>query len=147
MFSMSVTRKGGETDDGDDDRRISRDFPDMTLVGEEDAEALTEGGEGGAATLAKIVALVNKTLKAHMGDDAPELSSQEVVDAINKGQSAGGAEGRHWILDPVDGTLGFVRGDQYAIALALMEEGDLKVGVMGCPNMPKQGDVLEFASS
>ena len=76
-------------------RRISQDFPDMTLVGEEDAEALTEGGEGGAATLAKIVALVNKTLKAHMGDDAPELSSQEVVDAINKGQSAGGAEGRH----------------------------------------------------
>ena len=37
MFSTSVTRKGVETDDGDDDRRISRDFPDMTLVGEEDA--------------------------------------------------------------------------------------------------------------
>jgi HAL2 family 3'(2'),5'-bisphosphate nucleotidase len=119
----------------------------MTLVGEEDSEALTEGGEGGAETLAKVVNLVNKTLKAHMGSDAPELSSQEVVDAINKGQSSGGAKGKHWILDPVDGTLGFVRGDQYAIALALMDEGDLKVGVMGCPNMPKQGDVLEFETS
>ena len=128
-------------------RRISQDFPDMTLVGEEDAEALTEGGEGGAATLAKIVALVNKTLKTHMGDDAVELSSQDVVSAINKGKSTGGAKGKHWILDPVDGTLGFVRGDQYAIALALMDEGDLKVGVMGCPNMPKQGDVLEFETS
>ena len=81
-----------------------------------------------------------------MGDDAPELSSQEVVDAINKGQRL--AAPRETLdFDPVDGTLGFVRGDQYAIALALMEEGDLKVGVMGCPNMPKQGDVLEFASS
>jgi len=119
----------------------------MTLVGEEDAEALTEGGEGGAATLAKIVALVNKTLKTHIGDDAVELSSQDVVSAINKGKSTGGAKGKHWILDPVDGTLGFVRGDQYAIALALMDEGDLKVGVMGCPNMPKQGDVLEFETS
>ena len=128
-------------------RRISQDFPDMTLVGEEDAEALTEGGEGGAATLAKIVALVNKTLKTHIGDDAVELSSQDVVSAINKGKSTGGAKGKHWILDPVDGTLGFVRGDQYAIALALMDEGDLKVGVMGCPNMPKQGDVLEFETS
>lgn len=127
--------------------RISQDFPDMTLVGEEDAEALTEGGEGGAATLAKIVALVNKTLKTHIGDDAVELSSQDVVSAINKGKSTGGAKGKHWILDPVDGTLGFVRGDQYAIALALMDEGDLKVGVMGCPNMPKQGDVLEFETS
>jgi 3'(2'), 5'-bisphosphate nucleotidase len=34
-----------------------------------------------------------------------------------------GGQGRHWILDPVDGTLGFVRGDQYAIALAMMEDG------------------------
>ena len=70
-------------------RRISQDFPDMTLVGEEDAEALTEGGEGGAATLAKIVALVNKTLKTHIGDDAVELSSQDVVSAIKERVRAG----------------------------------------------------------
>ena len=44
----------------------------------------------------------------------------------------------------MDGTLGFVRGDQYAIALALMDEGELVLGAMGCPNMPKTGDVLEF---
>jgi 3'(2'), 5'-bisphosphate nucleotidase len=91
--------------------------------------------------------LVNKTLKTHMGAAAPELSTMDVVNAINKGQSSGGPSGKHWILDPVDGTLGFVRGDQYAIALALMDEGDLKVGVMGCPNMPKSGDVLEFETS
>jgi len=126
--------------------RIQQEWPDFTMVGEEDAEALTEGGEGGAQTLEKITALVNKTLAKHKGDAAPTLSSTEIVAAINKGGGKGG-KGRHWILDPVDGTLGFVRGDQYAIALALMEDGDLKVGVMGCPNMPKTGEVLEYDSS
>ena len=47
------------------------------------------------------------------------------------------------MLDPVDGTLGFVRGDQYAVALALLEDGHLKLGVLGCPNMPTRGDVME----
>jgi 3'(2'), 5'-bisphosphate nucleotidase len=126
--------------------RIQQEWPDFTMVGEEDAETLVSGGEGGAETLRKITALVNKTLRTHKGDDAPELSTTDLVTLIDKGKGSGGM-GRHWVLDPVDGTLGFVRGDQYAIALALMEEGDLKVGAMGCPNMPKMGEVLEYDSS
>ena len=150
--------------------RISQDYPDFTMVGEEDAEALTDGGEAGALTLTKVTALVNKTLAHHKvgrrklnptrgesawsqalnhstsrrlklkhhesladvahngynmrpydkGAGTAVLSSGDVVNLINKGSGTGGA-GRHWILDPVDGTLGFVRGDQYAIALAMME--------------------------
>ena len=126
--------------------RIQQEWPDFTMVGEEDAETLVSGGEGGAETLRKITALVNKTLRTHKGDDAPELSTTDLVTLIDKGKGSGGM-GRHWVLDPVDGTLGFVRGDQYAIALALMEEGELKVGAMGCPNMPKMGEVLEYDSS
>ena len=116
------------------------------MVGEEDAESLTNGGEAGAETLGKIVKLINKTLKTHRGKNAPQLTSEEVVNLINKGAGVGG-QGRHWVLDPVDGTLGFVRGDQYAIALAMMDDGDLKLGVMGCPNMPKMGEVLEFGEA
>ncbi|KAG9153848.1 hypothetical protein Leryth_005956 [Lithospermum erythrorhizon] len=43
-------------------------------------------------------------------------------------------QGKHWVLDPVDGTLGFVRGGQYAVALALMDNGEVVIGVLGCPN-------------
>ena len=46
---------------------------------------------------------------------------------------------RYWTLDPIDGTKGFLRGDQYAIALALVEDGDLKVGVLGCPYLSFDG--------
>lgn len=75
----------------------------------------------------------------------PPLSRDAVLSAIARGASLGsqGTLGRHWVLDPVDGTLGFVRGDQYAIALALVEGGKVVVGVLGCPNMPVQGDVIE----
>ena len=41
-----------------------------------------------------------------------------------------------WALDPVDGTKGFLRGGQYAIALALMVDGEVQLGVLGCPNLP-----------
>ena len=55
--------------------RIQQEWPDFTMVGEEDAEALVSGGEGGAETLEKITALVNKTLRFHKGDAAPVLST------------------------------------------------------------------------
>ena len=48
------------------------------------------------------------------------------------------------MLDPVDGTLGFVRGDQYAVALALIEEGNLVLGVLGCPNYPMKKELLNY---
>ncbi len=42
---------------------------------------------------------------------------------------------RFWTLDPIDGTKGFLRGDQYAVALALIVDGSVQVGVLGCPNL------------
>ena len=49
----------------------------------------------------------------------------------------GAATGRWWTLDPVDGTKGFLRGGQYAIALALVEDGEVVLGVLGCPNLER----------
>jgi 3'(2'), 5'-bisphosphate nucleotidase len=40
-------------------------------------------------------------------------------------------------LDPIDGTKGFLRGDQYAVALALLVEGQVVVGALGCPTLNK----------
>ncbi|KAJ2982384.1 hypothetical protein NUW54_g10760 [Trametes sanguinea] len=41
-----------------------------------------------------------------------------------------------WTLDPIDGTKGFLRGDQYAVCLALVVDARVELGVMGCPNLP-----------
>jgi 3'(2'), 5'-bisphosphate nucleotidase len=42
---------------------------------------------------------------------------------------------RYWTLDPIDGTKGFLRGDQYAVALALVVDGQVQIGVLGCPHL------------
>ncbi len=64
-----------------------------------------------------------------------EVSAGAVLDWISVGHSDGTGL-RHWTLDPIDGTKGFLRGDQYAIALALIEQGEVVLGVLGCPNLP-----------
>jgi len=40
-----------------------------------------------------------------------------------------------WTLDPIDGTKGFLRGQQYSIALAYIEHGDPVVAALACPNL------------
>lgn len=41
-----------------------------------------------------------------------------------------------WTLDPIDGTKGFLRGEQYAVCLALIVDSRVELGVIGCPNLP-----------
>src|SRR5205814_191378 len=48
----------------------------------------------------------------------------------------GSPSGRYWALDPIDGTKGFLRDDQYAIALALIEDGQVQWGFLCCPVLP-----------
>ncbi|KAL8986662.1 MAG: hypothetical protein Q9177_004063, partial [Variospora cf. flavescens] len=66
----------------------------------------------------------------------PVQDGEAMLGAIDAGSSGGGSKGRIWALDPVDGTKGFLRGGQYAVCLALIVDGDVKVGVLGCPNLP-----------
>jgi histidinol-phosphatase len=53
------------------------------------------------------------------------------------GDSAGGP--RRWIIDPIDGTMGFVRGlPVWATLLALQEEQEFSVGVVSAPALGRR---------
>lgn len=93
------------------------------LVGEESAADLRTAE--GAATLEQVTHFV-RTL-------VPEATPEQVCDWIDTG--AADAASSYWTLDPIDGTKGFLRGDQYAVALALVEDGQVKLGVLGCPEL------------
>jgi len=101
-------------------------FPHIPLVGEEDSGALQQ----------RENARVREALLKHVRMIVPRLSEKEIFAAIDRGNANAGPRGRFWVLDPIDGTKGFLRGDQYAVALALLEEGQVCLGVLGCPSLP-----------
>lgn len=104
---------------------LRRRFVNDPIVAEEDS------GELAKPEHAALLALVND----HVRRILPGVTSEVVLRLIGDGQHAGGAEGRFWTLDPIDGTKGFLRGDQYAVALALVEDGRPVLGVLGCPRL------------
>lgn len=118
----------------------------VSIVAEEDTEALSKADA--TTLLSSVVETVNNSLSSisAFGITPPVMSleTNEVLEAISRCNSTGGPTGRFWVLDPVDGTLGFVRGDQYAIALALVENGEVVLGVLGCPNYPVNKEWLNY---
>lgn len=107
--------------------QLAQAFPEIPLVGEEDADALRAD-----ADLAEKVTRFAQQV-------APNMTSDEVLNAIDRGQHGGG-DGLFWVLDPIDGTKGFLRKEQYAVCLALIENGEVLVAVLGCPNLPVDPD-------
>ena len=103
--------------------RLARDFPNDSLVAEEDSSALRAGD---AADLkARVTGLVRRV------DE--RIRPDQVLEWIDRG--AGTTGRRFWALDPVDGTKGLLRGGQFVIALALIESGAVQLGVLGCPRL------------
>jgi 3'(2'), 5'-bisphosphate nucleotidase len=108
-------------------RRLRQAFPDDPIIAEEDSAALRKPENAGLLTrIAQQVQRIDGTAKA-----------EDILEWIDEGRTST-YSGRLWTLDPIDGTKGFLRGEQYAVALALLIEGEVRVAVLACPNL---GDV------
>lgn len=104
-------------------RRLTDAFPSDHLLAEEDTGALRDSPE----MALKVLALSRQAI--------PNLDAETLASALDRGDYLGGGTDRYWVLDPVDGTKGFLRGQHYAVALALVDRGQVVVGVLGCPNL------------
>ena len=104
--------------------QLATAFGSLTMVGEEDASSLREVSH---TALREAVTAATRVVWA-------DASSAEVLDAIDLGNHDASAAS-YWTLDPIDGTKGFLRGGQYAVSLALIENGQVVLGVLGCPNL------------
>lgn len=105
-------------------RAIADRFPQDPIVGEEAAAALRSPES----------APVRDRVAHFVRQCRPDATPEQVLDWIDRGQ--GTPSDRFWTLDPIDGTKGFLRGDQYAIAIALIENGSVQLGILGCPALP-----------
>ncbi len=108
-------------------RILKKNFPDIPIAAEEKSDALKKPEN--ETILKKILYYIandtkvsNLPDKEHLFQDI-DLGGGEPVDDI------------FWTLDPIDGTKGFLRGEQFAIALALLVKGEVQLGILGCPNL------------
>jgi HAL2 family 3'(2'),5'-bisphosphate nucleotidase len=112
---------------------LSDVFPDQPLVAEESSGALQK--PGAEKSLALVTSFVGRALELPGASAQPAAppGPHQVCAWIDRGTAEGAS--RFWTLDPIDGTKGFLRRDQYAVALALVEDGIVQLGVLGCPNL------------
>lgn len=106
-------------------RAINEHFPSDPVIGEEDSHELRTD---------ENVQLL-ETVVGHVSNERPGSSADEILEWIDLGGSSEYAD-RLWTLDPIDGTKGFLRKEQYAIALGLIIDGKVTVAALCCPNLP-----------
>ncbi|MCG9131910.1 3'(2'),5'-bisphosphate nucleotidase [Candidatus Poribacteria bacterium] len=116
---------------------IGEAFPDNPIVAEESAQALKEN----ASLLERVTGYVNQFKRQRFAFCEDAVSAETVCEWIDRGSGEVGPN--FWTLDPIDGTKGFLRRDQYAIALAYIVDGVVQLGVLGCPNLPYRLDTAE----
>lgn len=119
-------------------------FPGDAVVGEEDASQLRSD--------LLLLELVYEHVRGVTGYGEPDdgvngrshlppgvivpNSREQMCNFIDEcGAGKPSKMGRTWIFDPIDGTKTYVRGELYAINVALLVDGKQVMGVVGCPNM------------
>lgn len=105
-------------------RAIARYFPEDGVIAEEGGEAFV--------TLSpeereQVVRLVGKLL-------GERVTEEHFVAWLNHGQ--GVKADRVWVIDPIDGTEGFIHGRGYAVCVGTLVEGEPVDGIIGAPVSP-----------
>jgi len=106
-------------------RALQSSFADDAIIGEENADALRQPEQHPFL----------EHIQTELKQTGLQVSKDDICDWIDAGGTQSYSD-RFWTLDPIDGTKGYLRGGQYAVALALVIDGRVAVGVLGCPNLP-----------
>ncbi len=114
-------------------KAISDIYPNDIIIAEENSDSLRQNPE----LLERVTEYVHQFISENT-QKRKTISSENVCDWIDIGD--GENVNSFWTLDPIDGTKGFLRQDQYAIALAWIVQGEVELGVLGCPNLPLRLD-------
>jgi len=117
---------------------IRHAFPGDTLVGEESADELRQT----PALLDRVWELLLRygNGNAVVAEDSESVvtlpqSKDHLCDLIDRCSAGvpGTGEERTWVFDPIDGTTTFVRGEMYAINVALLQGGQQALSVVALP--------------
>ena len=104
-------------------RALTKHCPTIPIVAEESTADLRQPAQA--------------EMRRRLGQFLPDWPEDGILDAIERGNQQPGE--CFFTLDPIDGTKGFLRGGQYAQALALIDRGQVVMGWLGCPNLDEAG--------
>ncbi len=100
-------------------KAIKKQFPKDEIVAEETPGFFSGGREDMPAKILKLL---------------PGTGKSEFLETLARTDGNPNA-GRFWAVDPIDGTAGFIEGAQFAVAVALLEDGIPALGFLGCPGL------------
>lgn len=119
---------------------LSRIFPNDKFIAEEDSELLRSSESIRRDVLDILESCTGEVWTPERLFQTVDKGSYNITTAnkLTKNiteSSSNSKEERVWVLDPVDGTKGFMRGEHYCIALGLLRNGNPSLSVLGCPNL------------
>lgn len=103
-------------------RFLMENYSDDKWISEESDSGLPE------SFLQKVTNLLRES------DPDFKLSSTEIAQILSNRGNQNGAS--WWMVDPIDGTRGFLRNEQFSVCLARFTEGKPVFGLLICPNLP-----------
>lgn len=109
-------------------RALQTHYPDDAVVAEESSAQFLElvTAEQRADVLAILAAIL-----------ATAVTEAEVAAWLDFGK--GKSSRRTWVIDPIDGTRGFIARRHYAIACGLLVDGKAAEGIVAAPGYNKKG--------
>lgn len=103
------------------------------LIAEEDSTQCKDG-----EILTSVTNLINTHFPFESCGERTEFTTQEVINALENSDADPSLVPECWVMDPIDGTRGFVNSEQYAVALGKIKDGKLEFACVACPNVPEE---------
>jgi len=112
-------------------RALQAHYPDDAVVSEESGKQFLELVSD--EQRANVIEILSEVL----GEAVTEAQVVEWLD-FGTGKSAS----RTWVIDPIDGTKGFIALRHYAIACGLLIDGEVAEGIVAAPGYNEEGAVF-----
>jgi 3'(2'), 5'-bisphosphate nucleotidase len=115
-------------------------FPNDRIIAEENTDLLRRNPEMTRAVwkLVEESKLEDANYENLLARPKDEDEMVSLIDFGGKGEGVG-RTGRVWIIDPINGSGTYLHGTQYAVVIALLEDGKEVLGVIACPRVREWG--------
>ena len=107
--------------------RLEKELENVVIIGEEDSTEISDS----------ILPKIQEIFSQFPSMKDIDLSTKSCVEKILRSNKFVEGMKSYWTVDPIDGTKGFIRGDQYCVCIAMIDAEREKpiLSALACPNL------------